>query len=133
MKKKSSNKAKEADRSKENGQTELEAQFLEELTPDEFLIVGIGASAGGIMALRSFFENVAADSGMAYVVILHLSPDHDSKLAEVLQVASKIPVTQVTEQVRVLPDHVYVVPPNKSMAMNDGHINLLPLGTVEER
>jgi len=67
---------------------------------DDFLIVGIGASAGGIQALKTFFENVPADSGAAYVVILHLSPDHDSQLAAVLQTASKIPVTQVSEKVR---------------------------------
>ena len=56
-----------------------------ESVKDGFLIVGIGASAGGIQALQEFFNKVPADSGMAYVVILHLSPDHDSKLAEVLQ------------------------------------------------
>jgi len=59
------------------------------------LIVGIGASAGGIAALKAFFENVKKDSGIAYVVILHLSPSFDSKLAEVLQTVSAIPVTQV--------------------------------------
>jgi hypothetical protein len=100
---------------------------------DGFLVVGIGASAGGIAALRQFFEKVAPDSGMAYVVILHLSPEHESNLAEVLQFASKIPVSQVTERVRVTPNHVYVVPPNKSMTMDDGHITLLPLKTIQER
>jgi len=59
-----------------------------------FLVVGIGASAGGIQALRNFFAHVPKDSGMAYVVILHLSPDHDSQLAEVLQSTAPIPVTQ---------------------------------------
>jgi two-component system CheB/CheR fusion protein len=98
-----------------------------------FLVVGIGASAGGIQALKQFFENVRPDSGIAYVVILHLSPDHESKLAEILQIASRIPVTQVNESVAVHPDQVYVVPPNKSMTMSDGHINLLPLSTIEER
>ena len=53
-------------------------------TGEDFLIVGIGASAGGIQALKEFFQNVPADSGMAYVVILHLSPNHDSRLAEIL-------------------------------------------------
>jgi len=70
---------------------------------------------------------------MAYVVILHLSPDHDSKLAEVLQVVSRIPVTQVTKEEPLLPDHVYVVPPNKSLGMLDGHVTVAPLNTVEER
>ncbi len=75
-----------------------------------FLIVGIGASAGGIQALKDFFENVPVDSGVAYVVILHLSPDHESRLAEVLQTAAGIPVMQVNEKVKVAPNRVYVVP-----------------------
>src|SRR5687768_6883408 len=100
---------------------------------DDFLIVGIGASAGGIQALKEFFENVAADSGMAYVVILHLSPDHDSRLAEVLQQSAPIPVTQVTKRVQVEPNHVYVVPPNKHLTMMDGDIVVSPTVSTEER
>jgi PAS domain S-box-containing protein len=99
----------------------------------EFLTVGIGASAGGIQALKEFFENVPADSGVAYVVILHLSPDHDSRLAEVLQTAAQIPVTQVKERVKVEPDHVYVVPPNQHLGMYDGHIIVEQNVSVEER
>jgi two-component system CheB/CheR fusion protein len=99
----------------------------------DFLVVGLGASAGGIKALKEFFGNVPADSGMAYVVILHLSPDHDSQLAEVLQHVAAIPVTQVTDQVLVEPNHVYVIPPNQSLAMNDGHLSLSEITRVEER
>ena len=91
---------------------------------DGFLVIGLGASAGGIQALKQFFAAVPANSGMAYVVILHLSPDHDSQLAEVLQNEASIPVTQVTEQVRVQPNHVYVIPPNKNLAMKDGHLEI---------
>ncbi len=102
--------------------------------PDDFLIVGLGASAGGIKALKEFFERVPADSGMAYVVILHLSPKHDSILAEVLQSSAKIPITQIQdEQVRVEPNHVYVIPPNKSLKMNDGHLALSNVTRIEER
>ena len=97
------------------------------------LIVGIGASAGGINALREFFENVPADSGAAYVVILHLSPDHESKLAEVLQSSSRIPVKQVSERVKVEPNTVYVVSPAMGLAMLDGHIAVHPQQTLEER
>ena len=104
-----------------------------QLSPGNFLIVGIGASAGGIEALRAFFEHVPADSGAAYVVILHLSPDHDSQLAAVLQAVTKIPVTQVTEKVKVAPDSIYVVPPNKHLHMEDGHIAVLPNILMEER
>ncbi len=98
-----------------------------------FLIVGIGASAGGIQALKDFFENVPVDSGVAYVVILHLSPDHESRLAEVLQTAAGIPVMQVNEKVKVAPNRVYVVPPNQHLEMNDGHIDVSPNLSVEER
>src|ERR1043166_3841534 len=70
-----------------------------------FLVVGLGGSAGGVQALRDFFSQVPAQTGMAYVVILHLSPDHDSQLAEVLQNASLLPVTKVEQRVRVEPDH----------------------------
>src|SRR5215472_6802711 len=74
---------------------------------DKFLIVGLGASAGGIQAFHEFFQHVPSKSGIAYVVILHLSPDHDSNLAHVLQQVTKIPVTQVNEKVKVQTDHVY--------------------------
>jgi PAS domain S-box-containing protein len=100
---------------------------------EDFLIVGLGASAGGIQALREFFENVPTDSGIAYVVILHISPDHDSQLAGVLQQHCKLPVAQVTEKVRVQPDHVYVVPPNQHLEMHDGHITVSQNLLVEER
>src|SRR5678815_176558 len=88
----------------------------------EFFITGIGASAGGIQALREFFKNVPADSGIAYVVILHLSPDHDSKLAEVLQATTPLPVMQVMEKEKIKPDHIYVVSPNQHLTMQDGYV-----------
>src|SRR5436190_12765396 len=98
-----------------------------------FLVVGLGASAGGIQALKQFFEAVPATSGMAYVVILHLSPDHDSQLAEVLQNEASIPVTQVTEHVRVEPNHVYVIPPNKNLAMKNGHLEISKMTSTAVR
>ena len=100
---------------------------------EEFLVVGLGASAGGILACESFFRHVPPDSGAAYVVILHLSPDHESRLAEVLQRSAAIPVMQVTKRVRVAPNQVYVIPPNRSLAMDDGHLSLSPAVTVEDR
>ena len=100
---------------------------------DEFFIVGLGASAGGIQAFQEFFHQVPLKSGMAYVVILHLSPDHDSKLAQVLQSTTKMPVTQVNEKVKVEPDHVYVVPPNQHLTMQDGALLVSPNTLVEER
>ncbi len=101
---------------------------------NHFLVAGIGASAGGIQALRTFFGNVPEDSGIAYVVILHLSPDHDSQLAKVLGAVAKIPVTQVTEKTTVQPNHIYVVPPNQHLEMKDSEIMVSPnLQTSERR
>jgi two-component system, chemotaxis family, CheB/CheR fusion protein len=97
------------------------------------LVVGLGASAGGIEALRSFFSHVKADSGSAFVVILHLSPDHDSKLAEVLQLTAPIPVTQVTQPVGIQPNHVYVVPPNKQLRIAEGMLTLAEISEREQR
>jgi two-component system CheB/CheR fusion protein len=89
---------------------------------DELLVVGIGASAGGVQAIRRFFEHVPASSGIAYVVILHLSPDYESHLAEVLQRVARIPISQVRGRVRVEPDHAYVISPLQSLTIEDGHL-----------
>ena len=99
----------------------------------DFLIVGIGASAGGIQAIKRFFEQVPPDSGIAFVVVLHLSPEHESRLAEVLQVSARIPVNQVQERIRVEPNHVYVIPPDQSLSMDEGHLVLSDVTRFEER
>nr|WP_295926746.1 CheR family methyltransferase [uncultured Dyadobacter sp.] len=100
---------------------------------EQTLIVGIGASAGGVEALVEFFENVPAASGLAYVVILHLSPDYDSRLTEILRQVAMIPVSQVTENARIQADHIFVVPPNQHLQMQDGHITVSPNLRQEER
>ncbi len=100
----------------------------------DFLVVGIGASAGGIQALQDFFRAVPADSGIAYVVILHLSPDFESQLSKILQVVSAIPVIEITEdQILVEPDKVYVIPPNKALTIIDGYLQLSARAGYEER
>ncbi len=106
------------------------------LSPKEtvkFLIVGIGASAGGIRPLREFFEAIPKDSGCAYVVILHLSPDFNSRLAEILAARAAIPVQQVTEAVKVEPNNGYVIAPGMSMEMFDGMLAVKPIRSYEER
>lgn len=95
-------------------------------SPHGFPVVGIGASAGGIPALQNFFSNAPVNGGMAYVVILHMPPEHDSKLAEVIQLTTTMPVRKVTETVLVEPNHVYVIPPERNLAMVDGVIELTP-------
>jgi two-component system CheB/CheR fusion protein len=99
----------------------------------DFMVVGMGGSAGSIPAFREFFHNVPADSGMAYVVILHLSPEYESRLAEVIQSAATIPVSQVVASVQVEPDHVYVIPPNKGLTLSDGMLIVSAVTGYEER
>jgi two-component system, chemotaxis family, CheB/CheR fusion protein len=101
--------------------------------PSKFLVVGIGASAGGVEALQTFFAHLPVASGCAYVVILHLAPEYESNLAPILQAVTPLPVTVVTERVRVEPDHVYVVPPNQHLAMVDGALLVSPNTEPEDR
>jgi two-component system CheB/CheR fusion protein len=90
-----------------------------------FFVVGIGASAGGIDALLRFFEAMPADSGMAFVIVLHLSPKYESNVAQILQAKTKMPVMQVNETVAIEPNHVYIIPPSKDLLMNDGTLQVI--------
>ncbi|MDP3879414.1 MAG: chemotaxis protein CheB [Dehalococcoidales bacterium] len=88
-------------------------------SPHDFLVVGIGASAGGLEALTDFLGKVPADIGMAFVLIQHLAPSQPSRLTELLGRVSSIPVHEVAENTRVEPDNVYVIPPGKDMIIRD--------------
>jgi two-component system CheB/CheR fusion protein len=93
--------------------------------PDEpSVVVGLGASAGGVSVLQQFFDDMPGDSGIAFVVVMHLSPDFESQLASVLQQKTSMPVIEVTEPVRVRPNHVYVIPPNHQLAVEDNMLQL---------
>src|SRR4051812_48370582 len=89
-----------------------------------FPLVGIGASAGGVQALQTFFAGMPTDIGMAFVVVMHLSPDHESNLTQILQQRTAMPVVQVTEAVEVAPNHVYVIPPNKHLTLEGSVLHL---------
>lgn len=89
-----------------------------------FPIVGIGASAGGLEALEQFFRHVPPHSGMAFVLVQHLDPSHDSLLTEILQRNTSMPVTEALDEILVEPNHVYVIPPNRDMAIFHGKLQL---------
>jgi len=108
-------------------------QLQEKPGKNEFLIVGVGASAGGVQALIEFFTAVPEKSGIAYVVILHLSPDHDSQLTSVLQRQTKLPIKQVIDKENIEPDHVYVISPNKHLKMDGNIITATTNILMEER
>src|SRR5215207_6467545 len=90
-------------------------------------VVGLGGSAGSIAALQRFFEAMPSTSGMAFVVVLHLSPEHDSLLGEILQRSTSMPVAQARDGEPVLADHVYVIPPAKHLTMTNSHLRLTEL------
>ena len=98
-----------------------------------FPVVGIGASAGGLKALVEFFEHMPSGSGMAFVVVLHLSPTHESTADEILGRATRMPVAQVLDSVHIQADHVYVIPPNKHLVMRDGQLALVPFQRQDGR
>jgi two-component system CheB/CheR fusion protein len=94
------------------------------VTALSFPIVGIGASAGGLEAFEIFFKACPADTGMAFVLVSHLSPDHHSLLTEILQRSTSMPVAQVVDQNRVKPNHVYIIPPAHDMGLLNGVLQL---------
>ena len=87
-------------------------------------VVGLGGSAGSLAALQTFFEKMPANSGMAFVVILHLSPEHESLMAEILQRSSAMPVIEVRTEEEVQANRVYVIPPGKHLSIENGKLRL---------
>ena len=90
-----------------------------------FLTVGIGASAGGLDAFKSFFSQVAPDTGMAFVLVQHLSPDYKSMLAELLGKTTALDVVEATDGVLVKPNCVFVIPPDATMTIVKGHLKIV--------
>jgi len=93
-----------------------------------FPIVGIGASAGGLEAFAQLLSAVPERTGLAFVLVQHLDPQHQSLLPELLGPATKMPIQTVHDGMEVQPDHVYVIPPNTSMELQDGHLRLAARG-----
>jgi len=92
--------------------------------PTHFPIVGIGASAGGLEAFEQFFRACPVDSGMAFILVPHLDPDHQSLLTEILQRNTTMPVVEAVNQAEVVANHVYIIPPNREMAIINGVLQL---------
>ena len=90
---------------------------------DKPIIVGLGASAGGIHALQAFFESVPNDTGAAFVVIVHLDPQFRSELPAILAARTSMPVLQVATTEQLQPDHVYVIPPDRQLRLTDHEIS----------
>ncbi|HET9626374.1 MAG TPA: chemotaxis protein CheB [Kofleriaceae bacterium] len=94
------------------------------VAPTEGRIVGIGASAGGLESLQQLFDALPADTGMAFVVIQHLSPDFRSLMDELIARHSEMPVVVADDNMPVHANHIYVMPPRKQMIIRDRHLVL---------
>lgn len=89
-------------------------------------ICAIGASAGGVQALRDLFRHLPKDLGLAYVVIIHLSPDHPSAMQEILATVTEMPVHQVTDTPELKPNCIYVIPPDRELVIEGDHVQARP-------
>ena len=94
------------------------------LSENLFPVVGIGASAGGLDTFKRLLKAIPENSGMAYILVQHLDPSHDSILADLLQRVTKIPVLEITDNMKVVPDHIYIIPANKLLTASDGLLQL---------
>ncbi|MFV5695220.1 chemotaxis protein CheB [Flavobacterium sp. LB3P122] len=116
-----------------NNQINLEEDRVSDLKSDsilsgadttDFPVIGIGASAGGLEALELFFKNMPNHSGMAFVVVQHLDPTHVGIMPDLLQRMTQMEVLQATDMLKVKLNHVYVIPPNKSLSILKGRLHL---------
>lgn len=96
-----------------------------------FLVVGIGASAGGLEALQELLNHMPDEMGMAFVIITHQHPGHTSALPELLSQCTTMPVLQAMDGTKVEPDHVYVSPPGQPVAIKDGALYLVDAPSEE--
>jgi hypothetical protein len=94
---------------------------------DMLPVVGLGGSAGSIQALRQFFEVMPEESGMAFVVVLHLAPENASIMDDILGRTTQMPVVQAVDGQKLEANHVYVIPPGKLLSAQNGSLCLTPI------
>lgn len=97
-----------------------------ELEKNNFPIVAIGASAGGLEAVSALFKNLPSNTGMAFIYVQHLSRDHKSFLPSILSKTTKMKVQEIEEMEHMEPNNVYIIPNDKEIEVINGHIQLLP-------
>jgi two-component system, chemotaxis family, CheB/CheR fusion protein len=112
----------------ESGTAQPQSIATESHSPssEPFPIVGIAASAGGLEAFMQLLKQLPGDTGMGFVLIQHLAPDHQSFLSQILARITQMPVCEGQTGITVEPNHVYVIPPNKEMTLVQGNLKLVP-------
>lgn len=104
----------------------LDATSAEQVEPElEFPVVGIGASAGGLEAVTEMFHDTLGNTGIAFVLVLHLDPNHESLMAELLSRKTKLNVRQISDGDALMPDHLHVIPPGSSLRLEGGKLRLV--------
>lgn len=103
----------------------MSALDSESTQQNAFPVVGIGASAGGLDAFEEFFTHMPSNPGMAFVLVQHLDPDHESILVDLLKRCTEMRVVQVEDGMEIQPNHIYVIPPNRNMALLHGTLHLM--------
>src|SRR2546428_12407405 len=111
---------------------QTEAAHLQRGPQLRCVIVGMGASAGGLEAFETFFTQIPPDSGMAFVLVQHLAPGRESLLPELLAQHTRMPVRQVTAATPVAPNHVYIIPPDATLTITGGVLHV-ESSTVQPR
>lgn len=93
-------------------------------TKQDFPVVGIGASAGGLDAVKKLIKAIPLNSGMAFVIVQHLLPEHPSTLPEILALSTEIPVHKIVNEINLAPNHIYIIPENSILIAEDGILKL---------
>ena len=93
----------------------------DEAPSNRFVIAALGASAGGLEALENFFRHTPPDTGIGFIVVQHLAPNHKSSLPELLARYTEMPVEQARDNAKVEPNHVYIIPPNATLTIEDAN------------
>lgn len=100
--------------------------LAEKVEKKPLTVVGMGASAGGLEAFEQFFSKMPPDSEIAFILVPHLDPTHASMMSDLLKRFTAMKVIEVKDKMRVEPDRIYVIPPNKDMSIHDGILHLSP-------
>lgn len=110
---------------KSSGKIRKNSDVVKPVTNSTFYVVGLGASAGGLEALERFFKSMSENSGMAFIIVSHLDPKHASIMPELIQKYTKMKLFQAEDGMIIQPNHVYVAPPNRDLALLHGIIQLI--------
>jgi two-component system CheB/CheR fusion protein len=100
------------------------AHEIEDRAQDHFPIAALGASAGGLEALEIFFEHMPVDAGIAFIIVQHLAPDHETALPQLVGRCTEMPVEQARDNMQVVPNRVYVIPPNATLTVKNGALRV---------